>query len=244
LTRAGILRSVWRLTPLRVVSKRLLDEVSWEIRASSVLVYRNTPSGRRAYASARTLRDVKLNIGCGDVKPEGWFGIDVSGSGSADLRVDIRNGLPFADGSCRFIFSEHVFEHLDLEQLAVVLKECRRVLAPAGAIRIVVPDLARFARAYCDDDREFIRDVWMPQDASPTELLNGVFALPTHRFIHDFSSMSRALKRAGFVDIERQVCGRSRFAELCVDSGFLHRCQDSLYVEALKAPGGRERASD
>lgn len=48
--------------------------------------------------------------------------------------------LPFADREFQFVYSEHFFEHLFLDEAASLLRECRRVLAVGGVIRTLVPD--------------------------------------------------------------------------------------------------------
>ncbi len=48
--------------------------------------------------------------------------------------------LDFPDNSLHFIFSEHFFEHLFFDDAMALFVECRRVLAPRGVLRTVVPD--------------------------------------------------------------------------------------------------------
>lgn len=48
--------------------------------------------------------------------------------------------LAFADGSLHFIFSEHFFEHLFFDEAMALFRECHRVLAPFGIMRVSVPD--------------------------------------------------------------------------------------------------------
>jgi predicted SAM-dependent methyltransferase len=48
--------------------------------------------------------------------------------------------LPFDDDSFDFVFSEHFFEHLFLDEAIALLSECRRVLRPQGVLRTAVPD--------------------------------------------------------------------------------------------------------
>jgi predicted SAM-dependent methyltransferase len=48
--------------------------------------------------------------------------------------------LPFADGHFDYIFSEHFFEHLFLDEAVALFLEARRILRPGGVIRTVVPD--------------------------------------------------------------------------------------------------------
>jgi predicted SAM-dependent methyltransferase len=48
--------------------------------------------------------------------------------------------LPFSAGSLHFVFSEHFFEHLFLNEALELFRECHRVLAPRGVLRVSVPD--------------------------------------------------------------------------------------------------------
>jgi len=46
----------------------------------------------------------------------------------------------FKDNAYDYIFSEHFFEHLFLDEAIDLFNECYRILKPNGAMRIVVPD--------------------------------------------------------------------------------------------------------
>ena len=48
--------------------------------------------------------------------------------------------LPFAAKCFTFIFSEHFFEHLFLDEACELFKECFRILKDKGSMRVVVPD--------------------------------------------------------------------------------------------------------
>ncbi len=48
--------------------------------------------------------------------------------------------LKYNDNTFDFIFSEHFFEHLFMDEAVELLRECHRILKPHGVIRIVVPD--------------------------------------------------------------------------------------------------------
>lgn len=221
-------------TLLRVFPRRLLSDIRWELRATQVTYSYMLPAKRKQLSRVRQLARLKVSIGCGQYKPDGWLGLDWTPGPTVDLRWDIRRGLPFADGSCRFLFSEHVFEHLNLEELRRLLLDCFRVLEPGGALRIVVPDLERYVRAYLEKDTAFIRSIWQPTNATPTEMINGLFYLPTHQFMHDYESMSKEVILAGFDTVYRSSQRCSKFEELNIDSDFPHRGLESLYIEAQK----------
>ena len=90
----------------------------------------------------------RLHLACGDHGKTGWINVDLFGPG-ADLRLDLREPLPFSSNTITEIYTEHFFEHLDypnvLDSLGwnletpnapsealLFLRECRRVLAPGG----------------------------------------------------------------------------------------------------------------
>ena len=85
------------------------------------------------------LQPARLNLGSGRFRKEGFVNVDLGPS--ADVTLDLRQGLPFASGSCEFIFSEHCFEHFDYpEPISSLFRECFRVLEPNGELCFSVPD--------------------------------------------------------------------------------------------------------
>ncbi|SRR6266498_1386939 len=56
---------------------------------------------------------LKLDIGSGKRKREGFIGIDLSLGASVDVRADLETALPFADNTFSEVWMNHVFEHLN-----------------------------------------------------------------------------------------------------------------------------------
>lgn len=48
--------------------------------------------------------------------------------------------LDFEESQFGFVFSEHFFEHLFIDEAAALFEECHRLLKPGGVMRIAVPD--------------------------------------------------------------------------------------------------------
>ena len=91
-----------------------------------------------ALAILPTARELKLHIGCGKKFLDGWINIDVH---PAPLALNVLWGLPFPPASVSFVFVSHLLEHLFYPRdVKPFLAELRRVLAPSGIVRIVVPD--------------------------------------------------------------------------------------------------------
>jgi len=220
----------------RYIPERTVQELAVHARVLLYTTLPNSvlPSRRRALRRAKGLRSIKLHIGCGYENPGDWFGLDFL-PGTAHLRCDIRLGLPFSDASCRCIFSEHVFEHLDRDALRFVLKECYRVMERGGPIRLIVPNLAAYVRAYVENDGVFSSLAYTTQGhLTAPELMNDVFYVTTHRYIHDFESLESELRVAGFEHVRQCDQHESAFDCFGIDNPEGHRKAASLYVEAMK----------
>ena len=107
---------------------------------------------------------IKLNLGCGQIRPEGWINTDSSinsflqklpfgkqittllggkvylSSNMSYMNLN-RKWNKFNDSSANVVYSSHVLEHLTIKSSQLFLSEARRVLKKGGILRIVVPDL-------------------------------------------------------------------------------------------------------
>lgn len=79
---------------------------------------------------------MKLNLGCGDKKREGYVNVD--NCGESDFTQDLSVfPWPWVDGSVDEVFSEHFLEHVyDYEK---TILEIHRVLKPGGLLWFKVP---------------------------------------------------------------------------------------------------------
>jgi SAM-dependent methyltransferase len=196
-------------------------------------------------------RDLKVHIGCGGHELPGWINID---NHPAPLAINLDWGLPLPNRSARFVFLAHLLEHLFHPiQSSRLLAEIRRVLAPGGIVRIVVPDIAKYLRAYAENDDAFFAER-RRQRGLPGYLTNletflayaGAGPAPDalfehHKFGYDFATVARALERAGFVGVRRCNYQQSPHAELRVDDASSNAEAQyagehySLFVEARAA---------
>jgi predicted SAM-dependent methyltransferase/GT2 family glycosyltransferase len=82
---------------------------------------------------------IRLDIGCGNVKREGWIGVDAFNEG-ADIMANMWE-LPYGDGEVDEIYTSHALEHVGKFEVVPTLKEWARVIRAGGVITIRVPDL-------------------------------------------------------------------------------------------------------
>ncbi len=78
---------------------------------------------------------MKVDLGCGVNKPEGYIGID--NVTEADIRADLRVGIPLAANSAEEVRAKDFLEHIP--DTIAIMNECWRVLEPGGALEIIVP---------------------------------------------------------------------------------------------------------
>jgi predicted SAM-dependent methyltransferase len=183
-----------------------------------------------------------LDIGCGLNTHAGFINLDYQWRPGVDVCWDIRNGLPFGDGSMRGVFSEHCLEHFSPPAALALLREIRRVLAPGGTARFVVPDGELYLRTYV---RQLDGDLSQPFPYQETERqiphwtpmlsVNRIYyqdreSAHGHHVIYDFQLLAALLMDCGFSTVRRRTFGESDDPLLAVDSP--GRRSESLYVEA------------
>jgi SAM-dependent methyltransferase len=96
---------------------------------------------------------LKLDIGCGKTKEDGWIGVDQIDFGQKYV-LDVRDGLPFEDNSVDEIKSSHFVEHLTGEERIPFFNELYRVMKPKTNALIVTPNWSH-ACAYGDPTHKF-----------------------------------------------------------------------------------------
>jgi predicted SAM-dependent methyltransferase len=123
-----------------------------------------------------------------------------------------------------------------------LLKECRRVLAPAGVARIVVPDGELYMRTYVGQlagetlrrfpyqENESRHPLWTPMSSVNRVFYQDRESAYGHQVIYDFLLLQTTLRECGFAEVVRREFGLGTDPYLLIDTP--DRQVESLYVEA------------
>jgi predicted SAM-dependent methyltransferase len=194
---------------------------------------------------------IKINIGCGLSGIAGWHNLDNSPTiplsripvinrlvktpaWPRDVRrYDVRKGLPFPDSSVRYIYSSHTFEHFTNAESLAIAKECFRVLAGLGILRIVVPDLERIAREYLADPNPQAAQTFLSRLSLNHSIQDVIHPGSNHAQMFDGKALVHLLREAGFEQVALSCFGESAIPEIA-DIELEVRKRESLYVEARK----------
>ncbi len=95
-------------------------------------------------------KKLKLNLGCGYDKREGYLNLDIDPKCKPDKVCDVTKPLPFKDGEATVIVLQDVLEHVIIESAQNVLRECYRVLEFGGTLLIRVPSVFQIVKKFAD----------------------------------------------------------------------------------------------
>src|SRR5215212_8691844 len=151
----AVLPSTLRGILLYIFSGRTLALLRWDlhfvaVRITNALFLRKQKL-LRIFEDAASPKYLNLGSGPRGLANPNWINVDGYADTNVHYLMDFARCWPLPDNSIDGIFCEHVFEHFNLTQGEVVLRECLRVLRPGGCIRIIVPDGEKIMRLYFTD---------------------------------------------------------------------------------------------
>jgi SAM-dependent methyltransferase len=104
---------------------------------------------------------LKLDLGCGKNKREGFLGVDSRDFPGVDQVVDLRGPWPWKDSSVDEVHCSHFVEHLTAAERIHFVNELHRVLKPGAPAQIIVPHWNSH-RAYGDLTHQWppVSEMW------------------------------------------------------------------------------------
>jgi predicted SAM-dependent methyltransferase len=135
---------------------------------------------------------MKLNLGCGLQKLEGYVNVDIDPNLKPDEVFDFTRTFPYADESVEEIVAYHVLEHLPKHIHRSIYSEIYRVLVPSGRLVISFPEFLACVENW-KTNHKGMRDFWEAtlygRQSSPHDY---------HVCIMDREMVARELIRCGF----------------------------------------------
>ncbi len=139
---------------------------------------------------------MKLHLGCGDKRIEGYVNIDAREiPGVVDEVADIKTLDNYKKESVDLIYACHVLEHIPRREYTAVLTRWFEILKHGGKLRLAVPDIEQVFYHY-------------KHHGNLRALRGYLWGGQTHGFNYhycgwDFKDMEQDLTAIGFHDIKR-----------------------------------------
>jgi predicted SAM-dependent methyltransferase len=223
---------------LGLFTHRTLAIVRWDlyllgVRGKNALTFQKR---RIAARLKRGVRPLYLNLGSGPrgLADEHWINVDAVLDRNVDYLVDFNHALPFPGASFDGIFSEHALEYFSPDESERLARELLRVLRPSGCLRIVAPDAALIMRHYLERPDELLARQGPGAGETAMEVVNAHFyERYAHQLLHDWTSLSKLLERAGFREVKRASYRQGPLCPPIVLDDPRYEWE-SLYLEAVK----------
>ena len=181
-----------------------------------------------SYQQGHSIR--KLQLGCGGEILAGWFNTDLFPYERSVAYLDASQPFPLPDDSFDYVYSEHVFEHLNFRGQANYLRETLRILRPGGRMRIATPNFdflwrvvngkhsgleSRYLAWNFDAFLVNTGRVWRDAENLEVYVVNNYFRDWGHQLIHNRNSLSSLMRQFGFSGVGFREVGRSEDPVLC-----------------------------
>jgi predicted SAM-dependent methyltransferase len=148
-------------------------------------------------------QDIQLHVGSGPVILPGWVNVDNVPYAGIDLLWGLERGIPFRN--LKYIFAEHMLEHLTYADASAFLRRCRAALRDDGVLRVTTPNLDWVWRiAYRPNE-------WTTQDEALRDcfVVNRAFHGWGHHFLYNANVLTATLRNAGFETVRFVQYGES-----------------------------------
>jgi len=144
--------------------------------------------------------------------------------------------IPENDSTADAVYSSHMIEHIEKDDVSLFFKEVRRILKSGGIIRLAVPDIKLQAEKYIQDgDADNFIETTSLTRKYPKTFIDKIKYLiigdRNHQWMYDGKSLCKLLSSAGF----NEPCILEPGLTTIPDPGMLNlkeRLSESVYVEA------------
>ncbi len=203
-------------------------------------IYRNTKRNNKRIKNQKLIINdylknneiKKLQIGCGSNFLQGWLNTDLRDCDNIAF-LDAGGKFPIESDAFDYIYSEHLFEHLTVEQQHNMLVESYRILKKGGVMRIATPSLDFLFNLYANptttENKQYVN--WAVENIPgltiinnsiiDTEehycyVINNFFKAWGHQMIHNYSSLKKIGMQNRFSQV--RLCNVGESKVLCLQN--------------------------
>ena len=161
----------------------------------------------------------KLHLGCGTVRLQDMWNVDIKPGPTVDECCDIRY-LPYPDNSSEYMYASHVLEHISYLETPDVLKEWYRVLCAGGTIIIHVPDFNKIVDDYLNCHVEQTAPIGNNLSDRVMAYLRHKLLIKHRRIVPGFVGVIVG-KPDTYEDLHKAVFNYRSLKELLIQAGFV-----------------------
>lgn len=172
----------------------------------------------------------KLQIGCGANILKGWLNTDLNYTNNIAF-LDAGGKFPIESDTFDYVYSEHLFEHLKIEQQINMLQECKRILKKGGVMRTATPSLEFLFKLFSNpgsiENKNYINwavkniphlrivnNTIIDEEEHYAYVINNFFKAWGHQMIHNYSSFKKLAIQSGFKQVYHSNVGDSAYPVL------------------------------
>jgi hypothetical protein len=148
---------------------------------------------------------MKLHLGCGTKRLEGWINIDAVGACQPDLVHDIMSPLPYGDSTADEILAEDLLEHFDKYARYIVFYEWARVLRIGGKITVQVPNFKKLLFRYFKFGYDRFVDAVFGENLWESRIYIGHFG--NHKWGYSRKTLEEFVQAFGIVAVKTDEIG-------------------------------------
>lgn len=167
----------------------------------------------------------RMQIGCGTNFFDGWLNTDLD-CNDRIAYLNAGNKFPIESDSFDFVYSEHLFEHLKVEQQLNMLSESYRILKKGGILRIAMPNIDYLFNLYANpsvpENRDYVdwyvenmhhlkavKNAVVNKEEHYIYTINNFFKAWGHQVIHNVNSISKLALQCDFSMVRECAVGES-----------------------------------
>jgi len=189
-----------------------------------------------------------LYLGCGNHRMPQFTHADLNigknKNGRPEIFCDISQHIPLPNNHVELIFSRGTMEHLKYSELINCFIENYRILKKGGVVRMLVPDFDLMIQKYINKKIEKTSDTemerWNLYERMPTNGVSETFVNSVlyhdHYYLHNFDTLSKALKKCGFINIKKMSPGETKIHQISeiLKEAEIGRTNTEILIEAEK----------